>query len=97
MWHLRSRNREPGDAMARAELPHPTTDTTPYKTSYTTPEAAELLGISAKTLSNWRWSGSPIPFVKIGRVIRYLGADLQTYVEGSRRYSTSNRGGHTDK
>lgn len=60
--------------------------------TYTTTEAAKFLGISAKTLANWRWSGSPIPFAKFGSSVRYFGPDLMRYIASARRTSTSDRG-----
>jgi excisionase family DNA binding protein len=78
--------------LAPSELPHRIFDTPSVKTAYTTTEAAEFLGISAKTLANWRWSGSPIPFAKFGRSVRYFAPDLLRYVEASRRVSTSEGG-----
>jgi len=56
---------------------------------YTTTAAAAYLGLSAKTLANWRVRGGPIPFQKFGRVVRYLGADLTRFVRASRHTSTS--------
>jgi excisionase family DNA binding protein len=83
--------------LAGTELPHYTAHNPSSKTAYTTTEAAELLGISAKTLANWRWSGSPIPFAKFGRSVRYFEPDLLRYIDASRRCSTSDHGGRSDK
>jgi len=45
-------------------------------------EAATLLKINAATLQKWRSTGeNNIPFVKIGRSVRYSTADLKAYVE----------------
>ena len=48
-----------------------------------TPEqAAKLRQINASTLQKWRSTGeNNIPFVKIGRSVRYRLTDLRDYVE----------------
>jgi predicted DNA-binding transcriptional regulator AlpA len=59
-------------------------------------EAAELLGLSIRTLRKWRLVGSPsnkLPFRKLGRAVRYDVADISALVESSRRSSTSDLGG----
>jgi hypothetical protein len=44
--------------------------------------AAAFLGIRAHTLEVWRTSGRyALPFVKIGRCVRYKRADLERFVE----------------
>ena len=52
-------------------------------------KAAAFLCTSVKTLRRWRWAGSPVPFVKIGRSVRYDLTDLETYIASRRRQSTS--------
>ena len=43
--------------------------------------AAEFLGVAAATLANWRCSGRyPIPFLKVGRSVRYRKSDLEAWV-----------------
>lgn len=53
-------------------------------TLYTTEQAAKLLKLHPKTLVNWRTGISDValPFVKIGRAVRYRHADLLKYIEG---------------
>lgn len=48
-----------------------------------TPEqASELLAIPASSLQKWRSTGeNNIPYIKIGRGVRYRTADLKAYVE----------------
>lgn len=48
-----------------------------------TPEqAAQLLQIPEATLCKWRSTGeNNVPFVKIGRCVRYRTSDLKAYVE----------------
>ena len=49
-------------------------------------EAAAILGISVKTLANWRWRGEGPRFRKIGkRMVRYSRADLEAFIEGEGR------------
>jgi excisionase family DNA binding protein len=44
--------------------------------------AAEFLNISAGTLSVWRSTGRyALPFVKIGRNVRYRLSDLEAWIE----------------
>jgi excisionase family DNA binding protein len=48
----------------------------------TTDEAAEFLGVSAGTLCVWRCvSRYRLPFVKIGRNVRYNETDLLEWLE----------------
>lgn len=48
----------------------------------TTEEAAEFLGVSAGTLAVWRCLARyRLPFVKIGRNVRYDEADLREWME----------------
>ena len=55
-------------------------------------EAADRLGISAKTLRRWRWAGRPPAFVKIGRAVRYEPAVVEDLIAAGRRVSTSDLG-----
>jgi hypothetical protein len=44
--------------------------------------ASKLLHIPAATLIKWRSTGeNNVPFVKIGRSIKYRTSDLKTYIE----------------
>lgn len=43
--------------------------------------AADYLGVSTKWLERDRWIGATIPYVKIGRAVRYRASDLGAYVE----------------
>lgn len=46
--------------------------------------AAVLLGIPAATLTKWRSTGEVnLPFVKIGRGVRYNTADLRVWIENN--------------
>lgn len=44
--------------------------------------AAEILGTTPGTLQVWRCKRSmPLPYVKIGRSVRYKMSDLQAFIE----------------
>jgi predicted site-specific integrase-resolvase len=60
-----------------------------------TKRAAEILGVSRRTLEGWRTSGRiSVPFRKIGsRVLYDVERDLIPFVEAQRRVSTSDLGG----
>ena len=53
--------------------------------NHTTPlltpqQAAKDLGVSPGTLSVWRSTGRyPLPFVKVGRSVRYRQSDIDTF------------------
>lgn len=52
-------------------------------------DAAELLGVSVRTLQKWRLQGNGPRFVKLGHAVRYDVKDLEAYIERARRNSTS--------
>ena len=56
-------------------------------------DAAKYLGMSRSWLAQARMHGNPEgpPFIKIGRAVRYLREDLDRWLEGRRRTSTSSR------
>ena len=44
-------------------------------------EAAAYLGVSAQTLAIWKCSGRvQLPFVKIGRLVKYRRSDLDAFI-----------------
>jgi len=48
----------------------------------TPPEAAAYIGVSENTLSVWRCVGRyAIPFIKVGRLVRYRVSDLDAWLE----------------
>jgi hypothetical protein len=55
-------------------------------------QVADILGISVKTLRNWRVSGGPLPFVKISRAVRYEPEAVARLIAQQRRTSTSDTG-----
>lgn len=64
------------------------------KTILTTQEAAQYLNVSKAFLERDRWAGARIPFIKVGsRAVRYRQSDLDAYLDGQVRKSTSDQGG----
>ena len=59
-----------------------------------TAEAAQLLGISPKTLESQRVrpGGISPPYIKLGRLIRYRHSDIQALIAAGQRTSTSDPG-----
>jgi excisionase family DNA binding protein len=50
--------------------------------------AAELLDVTPGTLSVWRSTGRyNLPFVKVGRKVRYRRCDLEAWLQGRYRES----------
>ncbi len=57
-------------------------------------QAAKLLGVSEKTLANWRHLGTgPVYEKPGGRYVRYQYSDLIDFLNAGRRHSTSDVGG----
>ena len=54
-----------------------------------TRQAAELIGMSKRTLEKWRVEGNGPPFLKLGRRVLYSRADLKAWLLSRRRHSTS--------
>ncbi|HGW6106092.1 TPA: helix-turn-helix domain-containing protein [Citrobacter werkmanii] len=59
----------------------------PTGKKFTRPEAAEYIGVAARTLANWHSSGRVrIPFYKVGRKKTiYMQSDLDAYLASVRR------------
>ena len=49
-----------------------------------TPEdVAERLGVSTQTLASWRTTNRyDLPFIRIGRLVRYRTADVEDFLDG---------------
>ena len=45
-------------------------------------QVAVMLGVSVKTLEYWRWKRTGPRFIKLGRLARYLEADVMAFVQG---------------
>lgn len=53
-------------------------------------ETADLLGVSASTLSVWRCRGrQELPYVKVGSRVMYRQSDIDDYLEGRTRRSSA--------
>ena len=50
----------------------------------TTEQVADLTGLSKETLAQWRSQKRGIPYLKIGRSVRYDSADVHQYLAGCR-------------
>jgi excisionase family DNA binding protein len=46
-------------------------------------EAAQILRVSVSTLYGWAWQRK-IPFVKVGRALRFGSADLESFIRSHR-------------
>ena len=55
-------------------------------------ETARLLCLKVATLRRWRWAGKGPRFLKLGGAVRYDPADLEAFIEQSRRRSTADPG-----
>lgn len=50
----------------------------------TAEEVADLTGLSPGTLAQWRSQRRGIPYLKIGRTVRYDVTDVESYLKGCR-------------
>jgi predicted DNA-binding transcriptional regulator AlpA len=50
--------------------------------AWTESEAARFLGISSSGLRKWRNNRTGPKFVRLGRLIRYIPADVEAWLEG---------------
>jgi excisionase family DNA binding protein len=55
-------------------------------------EAAQLLRVSVRTLERYRVAGGGPVFCKCGRLVRYRQSDLDAWINGRVRRSTSDGG-----
>ncbi|PJM74397.1 DNA-binding protein [Bifidobacterium simiarum] len=44
-------------------------------------QAARILGIPTSTLARWRSERRELPYVKVGRVVRYRRGDLDRWID----------------
>lgn len=56
-------------------------------------QAAHMLGCSIHKMQRDRRIGSPIPYIKIGKSVRYKTEDIQSYLQEQRFCSTSEYAG----
>lgn len=54
-----------------------------------TESAARLVGLSSSTLAKYRLTGDGPQFLKVGRSVRYRIADLEAWLSGKAKSSTS--------
>ena len=54
-------------------------------------EVSDLLGLSVATLRAWRHRGQGPRFLRLGRAVRYLPADLEDFVRISTVYASTER------
>ena len=64
----------------------------PTQSHLTEIDVAHFLNLKVSTLRRWRWAGKGPRFVKFGGAVRYVPADIDEFVELSRRTSTSDPG-----
>lgn len=58
------------------------TTATPTDRLLDRPEAADYLGVKTTTLENWAATRRyPLPFVKVGRRVKYRVSDLEAFIE----------------
>ena len=50
----------------------------------TSEQVATKTGLSPETLAQWRSQKRGIPYLKIGRAVRYDPTEVKTYLEGCR-------------
>ncbi len=43
-------------------------------------QVSGLTGVSVNTLNQWRSQGLHIPYVKLGKAVRYLRKDVEHYI-----------------
>jgi predicted DNA-binding transcriptional regulator AlpA len=55
-------------------------------------EVSAWLGVSERTLSDWRYRGIGPPFVSVGRHVRYRVEDVETWIDQQREPQASARG-----
>lgn len=54
-----------------------------------TDQVAEMLGVSPRTLEDWRYRGGGPPYCKLGRSVRYMRHKVIAWSEGHEQAHTS--------
>ncbi len=49
-------------------------------TLLTARQAADILQIRAQTLACWRMTGKYLPFIRVGRSVRYRRGDVEAFI-----------------
>lgn len=72
-------------------MPHPTQhkEVNHSSQAFTEEQVAKRWSVSRKTLQAWRLNGGGPSFVKMGKSVRYLSADLAAFEEANKKSSTS--------
>jgi excisionase family DNA binding protein len=53
-----------------------------------TEQAAAILHVNTRTLTNWRSTGKSPKYIKCGRSVRYRVSDLKAWLEAQTRHHT---------
>jgi excisionase family DNA binding protein len=56
-----------------------------FPTLLTTSEVTKFLKISTKKLERDRWMEQGLPFVRVGRAVRYRAEDIEAFIASNRR------------
>lgn len=67
----------------------------PMTTPVTESDAAAVLGLKVATLRAWRHQGRGPAYVRLGRAIRYLPADLDEFLRANRHGPSAARAAHS--
>ena len=65
-------------------LPNPDHNPTNPLSFLSERKAADILGVSVKSLRRWRYQRSGPPYVKLRHLIRYSVQDLQNWMAGQK-------------
>ena len=57
-------------------------------TLWSTAELADVLGVPASTVANWRSSGVGPKFIRVGKHVRYDQTDVVAWIEGNKHAQT---------
>lgn len=47
-------------------------------------QAAKMMGLSVAWFQRSRWKGSPIPYTKFGRAVRYKLSDIHSFMDANK-------------
>jgi excisionase family DNA binding protein len=47
-------------------------------------DVAKMLNVNVQTLRNWRFQGRGLPYMKLGRAVRYDAAEVSGFIEACR-------------
>ena len=71
--------------MEHRDFATPAPTVAPLNDMFNEAQAAALLGVSRRTLANWRWLREGPRFLKLGkRCVRYQRCDLEQFIAGAR-------------